>query len=51
MEQIALHLAKTCVTLQETYAALHESEAKVTAANERLELMEMLMKGWHAKDE
>jgi hypothetical protein len=51
MEQITLEFAKTCVTLQETYNALHASEAKATAAAERLELMESLMKGWHAKEE
>jgi hypothetical protein len=44
MEQITLELAKTCVTLQETFNELR-------AANERLELMESIMKGWHAKEE
>ena len=44
MEQITLELAKTCVTLQETFN-------KLRAANERLELMESIMKGWHAKEE
>ena len=44
MEQITLELAKTCVTLHETFNELR-------AANERLELMESIMKGWHAKEE
>jgi hypothetical protein len=51
MEQITLEFAKTCVTLQETYNALRASEEKATAAAERLELMESIMKGWHAKEE
>jgi len=51
MEHMALEFAKTCVTLQETYAALRESEAKAAAATERMELMDLLMKGWHATED
>ena len=50
MEQITLEFAKTCVTLQETYAKLQASEAKVTEANERVQLMESILKGWHATE-
>lgn len=51
MEQITFEFAKTCVTLQETFNALRASEEKAAAAAERLELMESIMKGWHAKEE
>ena len=50
MEQIALELAKTAVVLQETYLELSLSEERAASAEERLELMEALMKGWHAEE-
>ena len=45
-----MELAKTASVLQETYTELNASEENLAIANERLELMESLMNGWHARE-
>ena len=51
MEHIALELAKTAVVLQDMHLEISAREEQLAAAKERLELMEAIMKGWHAKDD